>query len=100
MKEPDFVWRIDVIHFACLITHTTHPPQPAFSTTTQLVLCGMALFRVGSLMRFVSPSVLTGFVTGSAVYIFISQSKYIWGFKVRACVCIPLLLSRPVAKPT
>ena len=48
-----------------------------------LILCGMALFRVGTLMKFISPSVLTGFVTGSAVYIFISQSKYIWGFKVR-----------------
>ncbi|EWM24464.1 sulfate transporter [Nannochloropsis gaditana] len=47
-----------------------------------VLLCGMALFRVGSLMKFVSPSVLTGFVTGSAVYIFISQSKYIWGFKI------------------
>jgi MFS superfamily sulfate permease-like transporter len=29
-----------------------------------VLLCGMALFRVGSLMKFVSPSVLTGFVTG------------------------------------
>ena len=46
----------------------------------------MALFRVGTLMKFISPSVLTGFVTGSAVYIFISQSKYIWGFKVGMCV--------------
>lgn len=36
-----------------------------------ILLCGMALFRVGSLMKFISPSVLTGFVTGSAVYIFI-----------------------------
>lgn len=42
----------------------------------------MALFRIGSLMRFVSPSVLTGFVTGSGVYIFISQSKYMFGMKV------------------
>ena len=51
-----------------------------------LILCGMALFRVGTLMKFISPSVLTGFVTGSGVYIFLSQSKYIFGFKVRACV--------------
>jgi len=34
------------------------------SFATAVLLCGMALFRVGSLMKFVSPSVLTGFVTG------------------------------------
>ena len=43
----------------------------------------MALLRIGSLMKLISPSVLTGFVTGSGVYIFLTQSKYIWGFKVR-----------------
>ena len=43
----------------------------------------MALLRIGSLMKLISPSVLTGFVTGSGVYIFFTQSKYIWGFKVR-----------------
>jgi MFS superfamily sulfate permease-like transporter len=42
----------------------------------------MALLRVGSLMKFVSPSVMTGFVTGSGVYIFLSQAKYLFGFKV------------------
>jgi len=52
------------------------------SFAVAILLCGMALFRVGSLMKFISPSVLSGFVTGSAVYIFITQSKYIWGFKV------------------
>ena len=46
------------------------------------MLMGMALIRIGRLMKFISPSVLTGFVTGSAVYIFINQSKYIWGYKV------------------
>jgi MFS superfamily sulfate permease-like transporter len=34
------------------------------SFAAAILLCGMALFRVGSLMKFISPSVLTGFVTG------------------------------------
>ena len=36
--------------------------------------CALALLRIGSLMKFISPSVLTGLVTGSGVYIFITQS--------------------------
>ncbi|GAB5037369.1 sulfate transporter [Nannochloropsis oceanica] len=63
-------------------THVRGQMAAVVSFATAVLLCGMALFRVGSLMKFVSPSVLTGFVTGSAMYIFISQSKYIWGFQV------------------
>jgi hypothetical protein len=55
-----------------LLTHRNRGlPSPRW----QLILCGLAFLRFGSLMRFLSPSVLTGFVTGSGVYIFLSQSK-------------------------
>jgi hypothetical protein len=64
-------------------TYVREQMAAVVSFCAAMLLCGMALFRVGSLMKFISPSVLTGFVTGSASYIFISQSKYIWGFKVR-----------------
>jgi len=37
------------------------------SFAVALMLCAMAIFRVGSLMKFISPSVLTGFVTGRYV---------------------------------
>jgi hypothetical protein len=75
----------------CVPTLSTDSrPTPNPTPTTQLLLLSMALLRVGSLMKLISPSVLTGFVTGSGVYIFFTQSKYIWGFKVRTMmpVCV------------
>jgi hypothetical protein len=60
----------------------------------QILLLSMALLRIGSLMKLISPSVLTGFVTGSGVYIFLTQSKYIWGFKVKKALA-PQQPNRP-----
>lgn len=53
----------------------------------------MALLRVGNLMRYVSPSVLTGFITGSGVYIFIGQvgDALLWSWCHHASVVAPTL---------
>lgn len=45
-------------------THVRGEVAAVISLAVALMLCSMALFRVGSLMKFISPSVLTGFVTG------------------------------------
>jgi len=49
----------------------------------QILLCVMAFLRVGNLMRFLSPSVLSGFVSGSGAYIAIAMLKLVTGVKVR-----------------
>ncbi|GAB5037368.1 sulfate transporter [Nannochloropsis oceanica] len=63
-------------------THVRCEIAAVISLAVALMLCVMAIFRVGSLIKFISPSVLAGFVTGSGVYIFVTQSKHIWGIKL------------------
>jgi len=48
---------------------------PVVSIAVGIILVSVAFLRAGSLMKYISPSVLTGFVSGSGVYIFITQVR-------------------------
>jgi sulfate permease, SulP family len=47
-----------------------------------LILVAMGLLRLGSLTNFLSQSVLTGFISGSAAVIALSQLKYVLGMTI------------------
>ena len=42
----------------------------------------LGFFKIGAFINFLSPSVLTGFITGSACVISLSQLKYIFGLNI------------------
>lgn len=47
-----------------------------------LITLYLGIFRLGMLSNMISPSVLTGFVTASALVIMINQTKYLFGLHV------------------
>nr|XP_029120254.1 probable sulfate transporter 4.2 isoform X1 [Elaeis guineensis]XP_029120255.1 probable sulfate transporter 4.2 isoform X1 [Elaeis guineensis]XP_029120256.1 probable sulfate transporter 4.2 isoform X1 [Elaeis guineensis] len=56
--------------------------------------CTMGLLRLGWLLRFISHSVISGFVTSSAIVIALSQAKYFLGYNVeRSSQIVPLAKS-------
>ncbi|XP_020086595.1 sulfate transporter 4.1, chloroplastic-like isoform X1 [Ananas comosus] len=56
--------------------------------------CIMGLLRLGWLLRFISHSVISGFVTSSAIVIALSQAKYFLGYNVeRSSKIVPLARS-------
>ncbi|XP_072958799.1 probable sulfate transporter 4.2 isoform X2 [Typha angustifolia] len=56
--------------------------------------CAMGLLRLGWLLRFISHSVISGFITSSAVVIALSQAKYFLGYSVeRSSKFLPLAKS-------
>lgn len=54
-----------------------------FNKSLQLVLLICGLIKVGKVIRFLSHPVMTGFTSGAAFYIGMSQLKYVFGIKVR-----------------
>ncbi|GAM25517.1 hypothetical protein SAMD00019534_086920 [Acytostelium subglobosum LB1] len=66
-------------------------------------VCGLyqiilGLFRFGFVANFLSDPVKTGFVSGCALIIGSSQFKHIFGYKVEASDCLPVLLVRYLIK--
>ncbi|XP_020252598.1 sulfate transporter 4.1, chloroplastic-like isoform X2 [Asparagus officinalis] len=56
--------------------------------------CIMGLLRLGWLLRFISHSVISGFVTSSAIVIALSQAKYFLGYNIeRSSKIVPLAKS-------
>ncbi|KAJ0962276.1 hypothetical protein J5N97_030104 [Dioscorea zingiberensis] len=56
--------------------------------------CTMGLLRLGWLLRFISHSVISGFITSSAIVIALSQAKYFLGYNVeRSSKIVPLARS-------
>jgi len=51
------------------------------SFLTGLLTLLMGVFRLGTLSNFLSPSVLSGFMTGSSCVIALNQTKYFLGFR-------------------
>ncbi|PKU67246.1 Sulfate transporter 4.1, chloroplastic [Dendrobium catenatum] len=56
--------------------------------------CTMGLLRLGWLLRFISHSVISGFITSSAIIIALSQAKYFLGYNIeRSSQIVPLAKS-------
>lgn len=55
-------------------------PVLTFWVSIVFLLCGF--LRISKIIRFLSHPVMTGFTSGSALYIGLSQLKYIFGIKV------------------
>ncbi|XP_020585462.1 probable sulfate transporter 4.2 isoform X2 [Phalaenopsis equestris] len=56
--------------------------------------CTMGLLRLGWLLRFISHSVISGFLTSSAIIIALSQAKYFLGYNIeRSSQIVPLAKS-------
>ncbi|KAK8952930.1 putative sulfate transporter 4.2 [Platanthera guangdongensis] len=56
--------------------------------------CTMGLLRLGWLLRFISHSVISGFITSSAIIIALSQAKYFLGYNIeRSSKIVPLAKS-------
>ncbi|XP_008777963.4 sulfate transporter 4.1, chloroplastic-like [Phoenix dactylifera] len=59
-----------------------------------VVECIMGLLRLGWLLRFISRSVISGFITASAIVIALSQTKYLLGYNIdRSSEIVPLAKS-------
>ena len=75
--------------------------QPDFATNTVgavdtaaqacicmgIIMCGMAIFNLGSFIQFISQPVMSGFTTGAAMSIGLSQVKSAFGFFTQPSNC-------------
>ena len=50
-----------------------------------LILLAMALFQMGSLVKFISHPVLSGFTSGASILIIFSQLPNLFGIEVKSC---------------
>ncbi len=60
-----------------------------------VILCLMSVLRMGGLVHYISQPVLTGFTTGAAIIIVLSQLPKMLGFDMAGCGSIQTCLSAP-----